>query len=241
MKFLFTIAILIFLTGCSTKPQKQTDIEGNSQDSVLLTSAENIDEQFDTEEFDLSDSIAGSIQSETEDLEREVKARTYYTLHASYLGYEADSDATWYFDSLLNIIFCDISWNMEGTSGSFTYYFEGDDILAGKEINSYTDYEEMIWINNRFKPAYGFARTDGADADDQISYLTRADYESKNTSVKADYQKLLARIHEYQDSLKVDGDEISIVIENVVNYGEDFTEKEEFTINKILFDELFGE
>jgi hypothetical protein len=130
---------------------------------------------------------------------------------------------------------------MEGTGGSFTYYFEGDDILAGKEINSYNDYEELIWINNRFKPAYGFSRTDGADADDQINYLTRADYEAKNNSVKADYQKLLIRIREYQDSLKINGDEVSIFIENIVNYGEDFTEKEEFTINKVLFDELFGD
>jgi hypothetical protein len=241
MKCLLTAIAFIFLISCSSQPPEQADIEGDLRDSVLLTSAEGPDDQFNDEEFELSDSLALSIQSEVDDLERDVKARPYYTLHASYMGYEADSDATWYFDSLLNIIFCDISWNMEGTSGSFTYYFEGDDILAGKESNSYPDYEELLWINNRFKPAYGFSRTDGADADDQINYLTRADYESKNNSVKTDYKKLLARIHEYRDSMQEDGDDISIVIENVVNYGQDFTEKEEFIINKVLFNELFGD
>jgi hypothetical protein len=93
-------------------------------------------------------------------------------------------------------------------------------------------------MNKHFKPAYGFSRTDGSDADDQISYLTKNDYESKNASIKNDYQQLLSRLREYQDSANVNGDDVSILIKNAVTNGEGFTEKEEFTVNKIIFDEL---
>lgn len=235
MKFLAVALIPLVLMGCAENPLQEVTGDTKSLDSLLLTNQARGEAE---DEFFPADSIAATLQSQTEDLEREVKAGIYLTLHANYSGYEADSDATWYFDSLLNIIFCEISWNTEGTSGSYTYYFEGDDILAGNELNSYNDYEELIWMNKYFKPAYGFSRTDGADADDQISYLTKNDYESKNTSIKNDYQKLLNRLREYQDSASENGNDVSILIENVVSYGEDFTEKEEFTVNKIVFDEL---
>jgi hypothetical protein len=235
MKFLVVALIPIVLMGCAENPLQEVTGDINSLDSVSLMYQAGGEPE---DEFFPADSIAATLQSQTEDLEREVKAGIYLTLHASYSGYEADSDATWYFDSLLNIIFCEISWNTEGTSGSYTYYFEGDDILAGNELNSYNDYEELIWMNKHFKPAYGFSRTDGADADDQISYLTKKDFESKNVSIKEDYQKLLNRLREYQDNASANGNDVSILIENVVNYGEDFTEKEEFTVNKIIFEEL---
>jgi hypothetical protein len=235
MKFLAVALVPIVLMGCAENPLQEVTRDINSLDSVSLAAQAGGEAE---EEFFPADSIAATLQSQTEDLEREVKARIYLTLHANYSGYEADSEATWYFDSLLNIIFCEISWNTEGTSGSYTYYFEGDDILAGNELNSYNDYEELIWMNKHFKPAYGFSRTDGSDADDQISYLTKMDYESKNTSIKEDYQKLLNRLREYQDSASVNGNDVSILIENVVNNSEDFPEKEEFTVNKIIFEEL---
>jgi hypothetical protein len=238
MKSFAVVLLSVVLTGCASSPPHDDTFESGT-DSLVVPTASTPDVAIDEgEDFSPSDSLASSIQGEVEALEKEVKSKTYLTLHAHYLGYEADSDATWYFDSLLNIIFCDITWSMEGTSGSFTYYFEGDDILAGSETNSYNDYEELVWVNKHFKPAFGFSRTDGADTDDQINYLVKADYESKNSSVKNDYQKLLSRIREYEDSATETGDEISITIENVVSYGNDFTEKEEFTISKIIFDEL---
>jgi hypothetical protein len=237
MKFLTVALIPIVLMGCAENHLQEVTGDINSLDSVSLTS---LTEGETEDDFFPADSIAATLQSQTEDLEREIKARIYLTLHANYSGYEADSDATWYFDSLLNIIFCEISWNREGTSGSYTYYFEGDDILAGNELNSYNDYEELIWVNKNFKPAYGFSRTDAADADDQIIYLKADDYESKNASIKNDYQKLLNRLREYQDSAHVNKNDVSISIhvKTVTNNGKYLIEKEEFTVNKIIFEEV---
>jgi hypothetical protein len=243
MKFLIFSFLSALLIGCSSTTSKETTTESNSQDSALSANVNAIDEETyePEEEIVFSDSLAEAIQSEIGALEEEIKSGTYYTLYAQYSGYESSAEATYYFDSLFNIIYCDGTWGVEGTSGVFTYFFVGDDLLAGTETNTNQVYEEKVWIHKKFKPTYGFSTTDEEGSENEITYLTDENYKSINSKARSDYEKLLNTIQEYSDSVSLSDDEASILVETVVNYGEDYTERETYTISRALFDTLIKE
>lgn len=159
-----------------------------------------------------------------------------YTIYSSFKGYENTAEGKWLVDSLLHLKLCEVDWGMEGSSGSYSYWLQNDEILAGEEQNYYNDYEETVLIHSGFQPTYGFSRTNGTENDSIPYFLQEADYISKNERAKGDFSKLISRIRELQHSVSLTGDEIIILDENVVNYGDDFTETEKYVLSKTLFD-----
>jgi hypothetical protein len=91
-------------------------------------------------------------------------------------------------------------------------------------------------LHTGFKSVYGFARTNGTETDSIVTYLTKEDYVLKNSDALNEFGRLISRISEYQDSVNVNGESVTLQIENIVNYGEDFTETETFRIDKVIFD-----
>jgi hypothetical protein len=239
MKVIPLIIFCLFLTSCSVS-SSSTDMETVSKDSLTFDETDTIalgdDENFIEKN---PDSLALVIRQRIEHtiLELGPMNNTYYTIRARYSGYEYGADATWYFDSLLNLRYGEASWSSDAGEGEYKYFFKNDDLLAGTEENSDHSNVEKMFIHEGFKPCYGFSKTFGAE-DSTITFIYQPGYTSKNNNVKQDYTKLLTRLQQYRDSVSVGLDDVNLHIENVVNYGEDFTETEDYTISKILFDKL---
>lgn len=186
------------------------------------------------------DSMALAIQLEIDKTASSIinPLSKYYTITSTFSGYENSADGTWYVDSLLNLRRCELTWSTEYTSGYHDYYFADNNILAGTEDNAYNDYEESVWIHTAFKPTYGYSKTNGTENDSTLYFLQEGDYESRNASIRDDFNNLLNRISEYQDSILQSSDKITIHIENVVNHGDDITETEDYTVSKVLFHKI---
>jgi hypothetical protein len=243
MKLIPLSAFCLFLTSCSVN-SSPTDAETRSEDSVTVAETDSValDNGENYTEKN-SDSLTLVIQQGIAHtaLELGPMHNSYYTITARYSGYEYGADATWYFDSLLNLTYGEVSWSSDAGEGEYKYFFENDDLLAGTEENSDHSSVEKVFIHKRSKPYYGVSKTYGAEGDSTATFIYEPSYTSKNSSVKHDYAKLLTRLQQYRDSVSVGLDDVTLHIENVVNYGEDFTETEDYNISKILFDKLIRE
>jgi len=188
-----------------------------------------------------SDSLAVVIEKAIQDIEREFGSMTdYYTISSRFDGYESGSESTWYFDKSLNLKYAKGSWDMEGTEGTYAYYFDGEDLLASIADDQYQEGSESTLIHKGFAPIFGFTRSNNEGAEG-VSYVYESAYTTSNKSAKEEFSKLLDLIRNNLDSAIVNDYEVSIHIENVVNYGIDVTQKEDYSISKVLFDKLIKE
>jgi len=127
---------------------------------------------------------------------------------------------------------------MEGSSGSYSYYFENENLVAGKEDNSYNAYDENTIFCKGLSPFVGLTSTAGETETDPVP-LTESAFLTKNKDALNEYHRLLSQIAEYSGEATTDGSHTNIHIENIVNYGEDYTETEDFEISTPLYDALF--
>ncbi|HEY3406073.1 MAG TPA: hypothetical protein VGK59_21955 [Ohtaekwangia sp.] len=247
MKFRIMIFACVLLISCN-QAQKSQDA---SADSTALDSSSTVDygldiadeeEYLDLDEDPLDaedDSITNAITDAINALSEKVKEGDYYTISSGYSGYESGSESTWYFDSQLNMVYCTGRWDMEGNSGSYTYYFEDNDLLAYSAEDQGQESTETTLLHSAFKPLCGLVRTSTETGED-IRYLDESAYSSNNASAKEDFRHVLDLIRSNQESADFTGPEVSIHIANVdsTNYGMEVTLTENYSISKILFDKL---
>jgi hypothetical protein len=184
------------------------------------------------------DSLKFVIDNGIEDIASICRDRSVHTLSGSFSGYESSADATYYFDSLFSLTYCTVTWGSEGSSGNYSYYFRNDSLIAGKEENYYNDSEEFIYVYTRSAPVFGYSKSNSSESEESVAYLSQKDYSSKNADAANELNRLIGRISEYQDSVSVSGKLVTLRIENTVNYGEDFTETENFDMSQEIFDNL---
>jgi hypothetical protein len=231
MKKYFSILLsLILLCGCSTKVHEAATLETDSTGLAEDYSGDGTPADMDT--------MAFAFETAIDDIANRWKEQTAYSLNATFSGYENGADATYYFDNQLQLSYCTVTWSMEGSSGTYSYFFQNDSLVAGREENQYNDFQELVLVHPGFRPIFGFSKTEGADSDSIPSYVSEEDYVTKNSDALNEFSRLLDRLRTYADSVTVGDNVITLHLENVVNYGEDFTETEDFRIDKPIFDLL---
>jgi hypothetical protein len=235
----FIIGICLLITSCSTR-----NIQENTQDPIepvtmMVEDTVALEEDAATEDdFLANDSITASFQQAVETTKSESEKNYRYSITGTFSGYESSADATYYFDGDLHLTHCEITWSSEGTSGEQAYYFKADEFIAGREKTYYPNYDETVFIYADFKPIFGVSKTDEPDVETIVKYLDKSEFDSRSSSIQNDFNRLINRISEYQDSVSVNSGSVTLRIENTVNYGVDVTEREDFQIDKILFDRL---
>jgi hypothetical protein len=243
MKFITgaLVAVGLCLAGCSGNKSS----ESTSADSVAVVPADstiNTEENGSTavENEPKLDSVSNAIALAINEISDRLEGQEYQTIHTQFLDYEGQSESTWYFDASSKLKYCDGKWDGEGASGTYTHYFDGDDIVASSIEDEEQESSETTMIHIGFKPVYGYRTTTGLEAGDDLRHLDESGYNSINNSVKDQYSRLLGLIRTHLDSAVVNDQEVSIHIEIVVQHGVDFTQKEDYTISKALFDKLIG-
>ena len=244
MRTAFVISLICFCVRCAPGPGSDKRDGEVASDSATThangTLSDSTSGDVETDAPD-SDTLSLAIESALDDLANQSAERCPYTLSAQVSGYESGSDATYHYDSAVSLRYVVVQWDMEGSSGSYTYYFNNDQLIAGREENSYNDYEEIVAFHSRFRPVSGYSLTNGTEDDSQPGYLSEGDFILKQVDAINEYQRLLARISELRDSVAQKGDEFVFRTEKVVNYGEDFTEKEEYRMSRAVYEKLFKE
>lgn len=246
MKFICLLLISLLLLNCSKTNSTTQEADSTATDSLFETV---INEEISEDDETLAqyysgegDSLVNAIRIAVDELAQKMEGDAPYTISARYSGYESGSESTWYFDSSMNLKYCKGSWDMEGTSGSYTYYFDGDDLMAYSAEDLYQESSESTILHTSFKPTYGFS-TAGSEESTDTTMLYEEAYNSNNQSAREEFSKLLRLIRDNMDSATVSDQEVSIRIERVdsQNYGMDVTISENYSISKALFDNYIKE
>lgn len=187
---------------------------------------------------DTTDPLQLSIETALNDLSEAVEPHMQFKLSATFNGYENGIDSHYYFDSLLNLRYSTVSWSSEGTSGNYTYYFDNGKLVGARESNYYQDREELLLLHADFKPNYGVLKTEREPNQHELTYLSESDFITKSMEALSEYQRLIKRVKEYKDSVTIQNEVVKLQIQNVVNYGEDFTEQENFEMSRKVYDVL---
>jgi hypothetical protein len=234
MRFIFVFILLAFLSSCNTGSKAPEEAVDKDTTDVAETTV-------DIAAFDSLNIIYQHIEDSLRADHAERKAH-YYSIITSFTGYENSANSTWYFDQEFNLRYCEVNWDMEGTSGKYSYYFQNSRIFSGTEENQYNDYIELVKVFAGTAPVYGYAKTEGSDADGLVTYLTETDFNSKDNDVKGEFQKLLSRIKETAESAVLGEEDVTIHVEDIENYsGTNVTVTEDYTISRKLFEYLTRE
>jgi hypothetical protein len=230
----------IFLLNC-TKPVSK---EISSEDSVKTEQEATIDttseRQAEVSEVpdEIHDDFVAIVQQSFDSAFAVKKDESVHSMSASFQGYENSADATYYYDSALSLTYCEVMWNMEGTSGTNTYLFTADQVEAGKEELSTSDTDEVTIFLSEYRPRYGFTKTIMAEYNDEVIELDESKFISRRTEAVNEYNRIVARMLEYAQSMVVDEDGAVLELENEVEYGETFTERERFRLDLPIYEML---
>jgi hypothetical protein len=158
-------------------------------------------------------------------------AETLYQVTMSNHQYEATSDITWYFDAEINAVYFSINWSMEGTEGS-TERIAKDGSVICSSVQENSTYEK--WCQST-----GGIRTtvDENSGQETKDYLDAVYGNEQSLSLQQDIAALSAFLQEAK-VVEDEGDWVTLRIEKVVNYGEDFTEYAEVRVHRKVYDEL---
>jgi len=162
----------------------------------------------------LNERLLDSLKSVLNDIEIEC-----LKIEFSYEGYESSGSEIIYFDSLAMVKAFQCSWNLEGRSGENINWFENGKLFASyEEILGQRDDPEITFIINPLK---------GDKLNEQNLYV--------NNRIKSIEDEITVN----QDQITEDNNGYRISIEEMKNYGFDFTETTTIYINKILYNQLF--
>jgi hypothetical protein len=166
------------------------------------------------------------------------KARSVYSLSGSFSGYESGADATYYFDSVFSLTYCEISWSSEGSSGTGVYFFDADEVDGGKTSESEGDSEDITVFYSIFQPHYGVTTT-LAGNEPTYSVLDGKSFNAERSSVNNDYNRLINRIVESRDGIILSETDATLDIEKETDgYGESFTEREAFRMSIEVYENV---
>jgi hypothetical protein len=235
-----TSFIILMLTNCSgttTVSENSSNADSIAAADTTAANAASIEEAnyvvIPQEE------LLKQVESAVDSMIEIEKGRSVYSLSGSFNGYESSADATYYFDSLFSLTYCEITWNSEGSSGSGTYFFDADEVDGGKTSESAGDSENITVFYSLFQPQYGVTATLMAEYDPAYTIFDGPAFIAERSSVKNDYNRLVNRIIEYKDQITISETDASIDVENETDsYGETFTERETFRMSIEVYEKV---
>jgi hypothetical protein len=141
------------------------------------------------------------------------------TITIAYDGYESSSDESLYYDSLGTICGYHVTWNMEGTSG-----------------------EEFYWFD-KGKLSYVYEETYGQEEEPDVVFIDGNEEPGKilkyNPDIASIEQRISKLMTDKPDNVTEDETSVTIYIEEIKNYGQDFTETTKINFDKALQSVLF--
>jgi hypothetical protein len=243
MKFIYLILVSL-LFSCSSSKQEDLSSDSTQVDSIVshqeTTAINTTDNNNIVTDDPIQDSVITTIINAYNEtiVKFEQEKNQFYSASFNFIGYESGHSTTWYFDSLMNLKYCKGSWDMEGTGGSFAYYFDDENLIAAQVDDEGQVSSESKTIYTGTQPIYGFSITSGYEQENDTTYLYESGYSSINTEALEQFQKLLNYFSENNEKAIITEDAVIIEIENTVNYGGDFKEKESSDMSKPLYKKL---
>ena len=232
MKALPYLVILLMFAACSSTENRAS----TSNDTIAVVDSSNT--IFETaEELDEAIELTGEdsmtldqrftawkelIDSNTDSL-LEVSITTH--------EYEAGSSITWYFDKDITPVYYSMTWSAEGNEGSTEYIAEKSKVVCSW-IEDNSGNEKWCLQTGGFRTT-----TDEASGEESKTELADNYGEEQSRNLQSELVHLSDFFREAGE-VQEEGDWFTFRLENIVNYGGEFTEYTEVRVHKKVFDEL---
>ena len=188
----------------------------------------------------INDSIRSAIMAAIDDITTEATYRTAYNLSSDFFGFESSNNVSYNFDSLYNLTYCVIDWNLEGSSGSAAYYFENGELIAGTEQDYHGDTENDLVFHKGFGPVCGYLMVTEPGSVAKVTDFTQKELNNKQTELLNNLKAMLETIKQNIDSVAVDEFTATLHSETTANYGEDFTSTHDYTMDVAIFNRFIN-
>lgn len=153
----------------------------------------------------------------------------YLEVSISFNQYEASSEVMWYFDSAMNPVYYYERWSSEGSEGMTERIIQGNEVVCVSIMENSTSEKWCRQVGGvRVEP-------NESEGDDSVTILDSAYGAGLNQSFKDDLGDISSFIREAE--IAEDGDGWLVLrIEEVVNYGGEYTESAEMRIPREVYD-----
>jgi len=174
------------------------------------------------------DELVAAIDSLVEDRE----ANVVYTLNLSASGYEYQTESTWGFDSLFNLVHCFENWSSEGQEGRTHSFLLADRLYAFRDE---TDNGSTKQIDLYHEDLGGIRSED----ESRLSPLNLDIRRETRDKLRQQLQDILRVLEDNRDEIKRAGDNATLGVESESQTG-DVTAKDrtEITVDRRLLDKL---
>ena len=235
MKCLPLFLCLLVIAACATK----TEIQSETSDTVYTSAIR--DTSFitepDTVVVDKSD-----IESLNVALDRLIEQlsqnESTFELHLSASGYEYQTDATWYFDSLFSLVACAQTWAAESREGKSYHFFEQDKLIALREEEDNQVKNDVTLYHRQLG---GLSYSDGGDQPTDSSFTAIEPDFVKQTEgdLKTQLKNIVGTLQSKQAEMEETDEGITLHLENKITVGESTnSETSDITLNKKLLQKL---
>jgi hypothetical protein len=232
MKTLPYLAILLMFATCSSTENKTSTANdsipvGDSSKTIIET-AEDMDEVIElTGEDSMTFDQRFTAWKELIDSNTDSLLEVSITTHE----YEAGSRIKWYFDQDITPVYYSMTWSAEGNEGSTEYIVKNSKVVCSWVEDNSGD-EKWCLQTGGFRTTSNDAS--GEETKEELS-------ENYGEEQSRNLQSELGHLSEFfgeATEVEEDGDWITFRLENVVNYGGEFTEYMEARVHKKVFEEF---
>ncbi|HEU5292185.1 MAG TPA: hypothetical protein VFU05_16155 [Cyclobacteriaceae bacterium] len=240
MKTLTAPIVALLCVACASQGSNET----SSNDSTAVDSTAAITqtvstqeaeqpgeagESYPDEDISMLDVRYDSCKQAVESLEQ------IYRVDISTSQYEAGSSVTWYFDTNFKPLYFSMEWSAEGNEGSTELVISDETVICAKN-EEYNTSEKWTIQTGGYRLTYG---DEESSIPTDSTFLYNQFGDSQNEALQGFLKTLMAVLAE-AELVGSEGSNFILKTERVVNYGGEFTETTNVTIDKNLYTEWMG-
>lgn len=170
---------------------------------------------------------------------RNEKIETLYQLELNASGYEYQTNATWYFDSLFLLGGRVQKWSSEGAEGESEHFFQLDKLFAFSDHTSTGSSDKTYTqIFHRGLGGLKFEEEDTLSPTGIVAMEPDA-VSQEEADLKRQLREIINSLREHEDEINEAGSGVTLVLSKKVAYGKQtFNETSEISLGKILLKKL---
>jgi hypothetical protein len=235
MRVLLLCLFVAVLASCQSRTDTTDDLSDTLDvDTTILIPDVDIDTTLAarTELEPLQHALEELIHS------REENSGSMYRLQLTASGYEYQTNATWYFDSLFLLSGRSQSWASEGSEGKSEHFFKLDKLYAFRD-DTESGSSTSVELFHRDLGGLKYEEGDGVSQDSTMTAVEPEVRSREEADLKGQLKEIIKSLRENQDDIVQEDDGVVLQLKNEARYGEEtVTETSEITLDKKLLQRL---
>jgi hypothetical protein len=235
MRLLLVCVVLTALLSCNSRNETTEDLSDTLDVDTIIVIPD-----VDVDTMAASRSDLEPLQLALEELTQSQvdNSGTTYRLELSASGYEYQTDATWFFDSLYNLVGCTQRWASEGMEGNSNHFFKLEKLFAFVKNDAY-DTRTDVTLFHREMGGFSYTQNDGLATDSTMRAIDPNVLSQEEADIRKQLKDVVNSLRENEEQIADSEEGLLLELKNEVKYGEEtFSETSQISLDKKLLDKL---